>query len=315
MSDTILRTATVRASAKVNLHLGVGARRADGFHPLDTVFHAVSLYDDLTVTEGGPGTGPVIHVDASGHVDLGEVPLDGRNLLARAAVLLAREGGRAPDALLELHKSIPVSGGLAGGSADAAAALVALDRLWDLDLADVDLLRLAAELGSDVPFALLGGTARGTGRGEVLQRVADHATWWWVMVTSADGLSTPAVYRRFDEMFPTTSHRPASGEHVEHVVHRGDPAELARALHNDLEPAALDLRPELDGVIGRGERAGALRGIVSGSGPTCVFLCADGGAARQIAAELRAAEGPRGASVLVATGPAPGVHEVSYDRR
>ncbi|GAA1921089.1 4-(cytidine 5'-diphospho)-2-C-methyl-D-erythritol kinase [Nocardioides lentus] len=305
---------TVRTPAKVNLHLGVGHVRPDGFHPLDTVFHAISLYDDVTVSSGDPGSGPRVRVLGEAHVGLDEVPVDGDNLAHRAARLLGRSEGLAPDVLVEIHKSIPVAGGLAGGSADAAATLVALDRLWGTEVADVDLYRLAAELGSDVSFALLGGSARGTGRGEVLQRLTDHGSWWWVVVIAAEGLSTPAVYRRFDELFTTAPAKPSPGADVERALANGDPAALARALRNDLEPAALDLRPELDGLIHRGEAAGALRGLVSGSGPTCVFLCADAATARAVAGELQATEGPRGAHVLVATGPAAGAHRVTYDR-
>jgi len=321
MTTGDVRTLTVRAAAKINLHLGVGAVRADGFHPIDTVFHAVSLFDDVTAGSGASGTGPVLDVEGSDHVDLAEVPRDRRNLVHAAATRLGREQQRAPDVRLAVHKSIPVAGGLAGGSADAAATLVALDRLWGLELGDQDLLRVAAELGSDVPFALLGGTARGTGRGEVLQRIDDKATWWWVLVTSPEGLSTPAVYRRFDDLFPTAPTRPTSGDDVERAVRSGDPVRLARVLHNDLEPAAFDLRPGLSALVARGEAAGALRGMVSGSGPTCAFLCADADAARAVCAELRETEaegsdpeaGRR--TVLVTTGPAPGVHQVAYERR
>ncbi|WP_299050073.1 4-(cytidine 5'-diphospho)-2-C-methyl-D-erythritol kinase [uncultured Nocardioides sp.] len=321
MTTGDVRTLTVRAAAKINLHLGVGAVRADGYHPIDTVFHAVSLFDDVTAATGEPGSGPVLTLDGSDHVDLVDVPFDRRNLVHAAATRLAREQQRAPDVRVAVHKSIPVAGGLAGGSADAAATLVALDRLWGLDLEDQDLLRVAADLGSDVPFALLGGTARGTGRGEVLQRVDDRSTWWWVLVTSTHGLSTPAVYRRFDELFPTAPARPTPADRVERAIHSGDPVQLARVLHNDLEPAAFDLRPGLAELVSRGEAAGALRGMVSGSGPTCAFLCADADAARAVCSELRETEparaGDLGAdgAVLVTTGPAPGVHQVAYERR
>lgn len=321
MTTGDVRALTVRAAAKINLHLGVGAVRADGYHPIDTVFHAVSLFDDVTASTGEPGAGPTMSLDASDHVDIAGVPLDSRNLVLAAATRLGREQQRDADVRVAVHKSIPVAGGLAGGSADAAATLVALDRLWGLELEDQDLLRVAADLGSDVPFALLGGTARGTGRGEVLQRVDDRSTWWWVLVTSTEGLSTPAVYRRFDDLFPTAPARPTPADRVERAVHSGEPVQLARVLHNDLEPAAFDLRPGLADLVARGEAAGALRGMVSGSGPTCAFLCADADAARAVCAELRATEDEqspdhrRGGTVLVTTGPAPGVHQVAYERR
>ena len=169
---------------------------------------------------------------------------------------------------------------MAGGSADAAAALVALDRLWGLDTSDDDLLRLAGELGSDVPFALLGGTALGTGRGELVEPVSDPATWWWVVVPSGAGLSTPAVYRRYDALDPDAPPEPETARAV--LLARSRPATRSprAALHNDLEAAALDLRPDLAELLEAGEEVGALRGLVSGSGPTCVFLAADADHAR-----------------------------------
>ncbi|MCW2817827.1 MAG: 4-diphosphocytidyl-2C-methyl-D-erythritol kinase, partial [Marmoricola sp.] len=186
---------TVRAPAKVNLSLVVGPVRPDGFHPLDTVYQAISLYDDVRVTEAETWS---VVVHPVGGVDCSGVPLDGGNLAVRAGRALVEHHGLDRAAAIEVHKGIPVAGGLAGGSADAAATLVALDRLWDLRTSDEDLLRLAGELGSDVPFALVGGTAHGTGRGEVVEPVEDTGTWWWVVVPHQVGLSTPAVYAELD---------------------------------------------------------------------------------------------------------------------
>lgn len=298
---------TVRAAAKVNLHLGVGAPRPDGFHPLVTVYQAVGLHDDLTASPAEAGEGLTLTLDAEPHVDAPAVPVDGANIAVRAGLALAAHHGRAADARLHVHKSVPVAGGLAGGSADAAAALVALDRLWDCRTTDSDLLRLAAGLGSDVPFALLGGTALGTGRGEVVDPVPDLGPWWWVVVPADEGLSTPAVYRHLDTLRPDAPAVPTPAGPVLTALGAGDPHALAAALHNDLQRPALDLRPALGDLLEAGERAGALRGIVSGSGPTCVFLCADAPSARGVAGALRTAGHP---TVLVVPAPVAGAHVV-----
>jgi 4-diphosphocytidyl-2-C-methyl-D-erythritol kinase len=297
------RTTTVRAPAKINLHLAVGAARPDGFHPLHTVYQAIGLYDDLTV-EDAPTWG--LTLETADYIEATQVPLDGANIVDRAADLLAAHHGLPRLGAVSIAKEIPVAGGLAGGSADAAAALVALDRLWGAETSDEDLLALAARLGSDVPFALVGGTALGTGRGEVVAPVADHGTWWWVAVPSTEGLSTPAVYRHFDKLFPDAPATPAPADALLAALDAGDPMLLAAALHNDLEPAALDLRPDLESLIARGEAAGALRGMVTGSGPTCVFLCESGDHARDVAAALG------DPVVLVANGPVAGAHLVEY---
>jgi 4-diphosphocytidyl-2-C-methyl-D-erythritol kinase len=298
-------TVTVRAPAKINLHLGVGAPRDDGFHPLVTVYQAIGLCDDVTVTRS-PGW--TLAVNVPDWIDADAVPVTGDNLVDRAARLLAEHHGIASRAAVTITKSIPVAGGLAGGSADAAAALVALDRLWKLETPDDDLLALAAELGSDVPFALLGGTALGTGRGELVEPVPDPATWWWVLVPSERGLSTPAVYQRFDELAPSAPAVPPGARAVLLALSKGDPEILAAALHNDLEAAALDLRPDLADLLELGESSGALRGLVSGSGPTCLFLTEDADAAREVAGRLSEHHDV----VLVTNGPVAGAHVVSY---
>jgi 4-diphosphocytidyl-2-C-methyl-D-erythritol kinase len=298
-------TVTVRAPAKINLHLGVGAPRADGFHPLVTVYQALGLCDDVTVT---PSPGWTLSVSVPDWIDPETVPVNGDNIIDRAAQLLAGHHGMAARAAVSVTKAIPVAGGMAGGSADAAAALVALDRLWRLETPDADLLALAAELGSDVPFALLGGTALGTGRGELVEPVPDPTTWWWVVVPSARGLSTPAVYRRFDELAPDAQAEPPGADATQAALATGDPEALAGALHNDLQEAALDLRPDLADLLELGRRAGALRGIVSGSGPTCLFLAEDADAAREVAGRLSAHHDV----VLVSNGPVAGAHVVTY---
>ncbi|GAA5145657.1 4-(cytidine 5'-diphospho)-2-C-methyl-D-erythritol kinase [Nocardioides marinquilinus] len=291
---------TVRAAAKINLHLGVGAPRDDGFHPLCTVYQAISLYDDVTAT--ADDVLGVRTTAASPRVEVVGVPDGPDHLAHRAAVALGRHHGRDLTAALTVDKAIPVAGGLAGGSADAAAALVALDRLHDLRTTDDDLLRLAADLGSDVPFSLLGGTALGTGRGELVEPVADTGPWWWVVVPATAGLATPGVYAHLDRLRPDADPTPTPADAVLAALTTGEPAALARALHNDLEAAAVDLRPELGALLDRGVAEGALRGLVSGSGPTVLFLAESAEHARAVAGALEGA--------LVAHGPVAGAHVV-----
>lgn len=295
---------TVRTAAKINLHLGVGAARDDGFHPLTTVYQAIGLCDDVTAH---PADHLEISVSTTDWIDAALVPVDGDNLAFRAALALGAHHGTDLTGRLVIEKAIPVAGGLAGGSADAAATLVALDRLHGLGTSDDDLLAIAAGLGSDVPFALLGGTALGTGRGEIVTPVADTGTWWWVLVPDPTGLSTPEVYRHFDQLFPDASPTPPDADALLAALATGEPLTLARALHNDLQDAAVDLRPELGLLLAEGESEGALRGLVSGSGPTCLFLCESADHARDLAgALLRAGR----EVVLVANGAVAGAHLV-----
>ena len=296
---------TVRAPAKINLHLGVGGPREDGFHPLETVYTSIGLYDDVVAVASSEWS---LSLDAASYVDAAGVPLDDSNIVVAAARALAELHGRDVVAAVEIVKGIPVAGGLAGGSADAAAALVALDRLLDLQTSDDDLLRVAADLGSDVPFALYGGHALGTGRGEVVEPLpAGDAVLWWVVVPSTSGgLSTPAVYRHYDVLSPGASPVPAAASAVVEALAAGDVAALAKALHNDLQAPAIDLRPDLGELIALGESSGALRGIVSGSGPTVVFLCAGADTARALAGVLQ----EDGRTALVANGPVAGAHLV-----
>jgi len=295
---------TVRAAAKINLHLGVGRAREDGFHPLDTVYQAISLYDDVTVTDAVVDSAVnSVSVTGAAYVDLAGVPTDGSNIALRALAEVTCPGSH----FVHLVKSIPVAGGMAGGSADAAAALLAHDRLHGLDQPDDVLLAQAARLGSDVPFALVGGTARGRGRGELVEPIADSGRWWWVVVPSAVGLSTPEVYRHFDRMVPHAPEQPAEPGELLAALASGEPVRLARALHNDLQEPAIDLRRELGALIERGESAGALRGLVSGSGPTCVFLCDSREGAGAVAAGVL---GGGHDIVLVAHGPVAGAHVI-----
>jgi 4-diphosphocytidyl-2-C-methyl-D-erythritol kinase len=275
----------VRAPAKINLALKVGPRRADGYHPLATVYHAVALYDEVSAAWAEPEE---FQVSVSGE-GAGQVPLDGDNLAVRAARLLARTHGPYDSlgASLSIRKAIPVAGGLAGGSADGAAALLACAALWDLDVSPEALLPLAAELGSDVPFALLGGTAVGSGRGEEVVPALARGTYHWVLGFGHGGLSTPAVYARYDQLTP----RPPAPEvpaELMNALRTGDPRQLGAALVNDLQPAALDLAPRLRQVLDAGLELGAVGALVSGSGPTCAFLAANEPAAIDLAVALSA---------------------------
>jgi 4-diphosphocytidyl-2-C-methyl-D-erythritol kinase len=219
----------------------------------------------------------------------GQLPLDDSNLVIRAAQVLAKSAGVPAQARLHLRKQIPVAGGLAGGSADAAAALVACDALWGTGLSRDELAELAAEVGSDVPFLVLGGTALGTGRGETVSPVLARPTaWHWVIATADVGLSTPEVYRELDRRRDVAIAPEPLGapDELMSALRQRDPAVLAAALGNDMQVAALALRPELGETLSAGVAAGALASMVSGSGPTCVFLARDSTDAADIAREL-----------------------------
>jgi 4-diphosphocytidyl-2-C-methyl-D-erythritol kinase len=292
----------VRVPAKINLHLQVGPLRRDGFHELTTVYHSIALYDEVTARRGDTLT---LTMEGEG---AGVLPLDDDNLVMRAARTLAKHTGHDPFARLHLRKQIPVAGGLAGGSADAAATLVALDQLWGTGAGRDELAELGAALGSDVPFLVLGGTALGTGRGERVSPVLARAgSWHWVLAIADGGLSTPEVYAELDRLRAAghVDDPAASGpERLLAALRQRDPDVLGTALANDLQSAALSLRPELRDTIEAGMDAGAIAGIVSGSGPTCVFLTQDSRHAAEVADELRAHEICR--DVKVAHGPVAG---------
>ena len=298
---------TVRVPGKVNLYLEVGDPRPDGFHELTTVFHAVSLADDVTVRDADVLSLRLLGEGAEG------LPADGRNLAWQAAELMAGHVGRAPDVDITINKSIPVAGGMAGGSADAAAVLVGMNALWELRVPRRDLHAMAARLGSDVPFALHGGTALGTGRGEELTTVLARNVFHWVLAFGAGGLSTAAVYSEVDRLRAVGSPpRLSDPEPVLTALSAGDPHELAPLLGNDLQAAALSLEPNLRRTLRAGVEAGALAGIVSGSGPTCAFLCASADEAVAVGAELAGAGVCR--TVRVASGPVHGARVVASAR-
>ncbi len=295
----------VRVPAKVNLHLGVGLVRPDGYHELETVFHAVSLYDDVFAA---PADDISLTIDGEGAADL---PTDEDNLAVRAALALAEYTGVDEGVRLRLRKGIPVAGGMAGGSADAAATLVACDALWHTGIPRDELLEIAASLGSDVPFSLAGGTALGTGRGERLMPVLAPVRRHWVVAVADGGLSTPQVYGELDRLRAAANgpHPVGPAEGLVAALRSDDPEELASALANDLQPAAVSLRPSLRQTLGAGIEEGALAGIVSGSGPTCVFLAADADDAVTVAAALAGRGVCR--TVRTAYGPVPGARIVS----
>lgn len=262
------RKVQVRMPAKLNISLKVGPGRADGFHDLATVFHAVSLYDIVSVSEGPAGHGVTLACGTPG------VPEDERNLAWRAALLMAEQALRPPDLHIELSKGIPAAGGMAGGSADAAGTLLAINELWQLGWSREQLQELAGELGSDVPFCVAGGTQLGAGRGEVLTPVLARGEYHWVIATSAVGLATPEVFRELDRLRPEAD-APQVSEAVMTALRGADLRLLGRSLENDLQAPALSLRPGLRRTLEAGIEAGALGALVSGSGPTCVFLVRD----------------------------------------
>ncbi|GAB4086698.1 4-(cytidine 5'-diphospho)-2-C-methyl-D-erythritol kinase [Myceligenerans cantabricum] len=325
---------TVRTPGKVNLVLRSGAVRDDGYHPLSTVFQAVALFEEVTATQVQPGSGISLTVSGS---QADAVPRDETNLAWRAARAVADHTGLDADVSLHITKGVPVAGGMAGGSADAAAALVACDALWDAGLSRQELTALGAQLGADVPFSLLGHTAVGTGRGDILTPVLTRGEFHWAFAVQAEGLSTPSVFGRFDELsrtMPDGGHDlpgedwwnggaaepgdpgdvargpdPGDDAGLLAALRAGDPTALGAALRNDLQAAALDLRPELGRVLEIARDAGTLGAVVSGSGPTVAALARSRRHALAIAAVWTAAGVVD--SVWTATGPAPGARIIA----
>lgn len=294
----------VRVAGKVNLALRSGPRRPDGYHSLATVFQAVSLFDEVEATWAEPGR---FTVKAMGE-QAAHVPTGDENLAVRAARLLAAAAAKPSlGAELVIRKSIPVAGGMAGGSADAAGALLACAVLWDLDVSPDELRTLGAQLGADVPFCLAGGTALGTGRGDQLAPVLSRGSYHWVLAFSDGALSTPAVFGKFDELGLGTGRLEAPPELLNALV-SGDVAALGRTLVNDLEPAALALRPELGQVLEAGRDLGAVASIISGSGPTVAFLAANESDAVDLSVKLSGESVCR--AVKRVSGPVPGARLV-----
>jgi 4-diphosphocytidyl-2-C-methyl-D-erythritol kinase len=295
---------TVRVPAKVNVQLAVGGARPDGFHDLANVFLAVGLHDEVTVRPA-----PALTITCDGP-DADQVPLDRTNLAARAAELLAARHGIAPDVHIHIAKDIPVAGGMAGGSADGAGALLACDMLWGLGSTRDELLSICAQLGSDVPFSLVGGAALGTGRGERLTELEVGGGFSWVFAVADGGLSTPAVYGEFDRLNEGVAvPDPVASPRLLDALRTGDVLALADTVSNDLQPAALSLRPSLADTLAVGASAGALASLVSGSGPTTAFLTKDEDAAEAVASALMSSGTCR--TARVAGAPAGGARRVS----
>lgn len=305
-ASTMIHT---RAPGKINVFLKVGALLEDGYHDVAIAYQAVSLYEDVRVFPASD-----FSVSVTGTVELSRVPIDGSNIAIRAARLLAARTGYRGGARIEIDKHVPVTGGMGGGSADAAATLLACDALWGTQLPRDEMLALSRELGADVPFAFTGGTAIGTGRGDQLSPALAAGQFHWVLALADFGLSTPAVYRELDEhrerhaqdIFPAPV-APTVETNVLQALRAGDPHMLAECLHNDLQAPAIHLEPSLADVLELGERNGALAGIVSGSGPTVAFLAADVDAALELQVALSAAR----LTVVRATGPVHGARIVS----
>lgn len=295
-------TVTVRVPAKVNLQLAVGPREADGFHNLVTVFQAISIYDDVTITKTTPGSGITIAITGD-HTH--GVPADSTNLAVKAAQLIADDYDFAVDIHIDVVKSIPVAGGMAGGSADAAAVIVGLNDLFNLEMSREEMLEFGAQLGSDVPFMITGGTAIGQGRGDQLTAALSRGTYHWVLALSTVGLSTPAVYQECDRLRAGLDiAAPQTSDALMQSLLAADPKAVGLSLQNDLQSAACSLRPALTLVLDVGEEYGALGAIVSGSGPTVAFLVGDEEQGLDLAVALTSS-GVVG-SVARAYGPVPG---------
>jgi 4-diphosphocytidyl-2-C-methyl-D-erythritol kinase len=273
---------TVRAPAKINLGLRVGRARDDGYHPVATVYQAIALYDEVKARPDPDGEFTMT-VTGEGQDD---VPLDDSNLAVRAARALAERYGVDEGVALSIHKTIAVAGGLAGGSTDAAGALVACDALWGTKASREELTEIAAGLGSDVPFCLVGGNAVGAGRGEQLSPVLGRGTYQWVLAYADEGLPTAAVYAEYDRLGTVTGRKPKPSEELLAALRTGDPYVVGAAMHNELQSAALRLRPGLTRTLAAGAEADALAGFVAGSGPTVFFLAADDDHAVDIAVAL-----------------------------
>ena len=302
-----VKSVTVRVPAKVNLQLSVGPKEADGYHNLVSVFQAISIFDDITIKLGEPGSGLTISI--SGDQTHG-VPADANNLAAKAVSLISKEYDLTVDAHIEIKKSIPVAGGMAGGSADAAGTILGIDYLYSLDMTREEMIEIASKIGSDVPFMLSGGTAIGTGHGDQLTAALSRGTYHWVLALSTVGLSTPAVYAECDRLRGEL-------EIVEPQTHAGlmqallgaDAPGVGAALVNDLQLAACSLRPAIRLVLDVGQEYGALGAIVSGSGPTVAFLVADQDSGLDLAVALTSS-GVVG-SVAQAYGPVAGAKVIA----
>ena len=313
---------SVSAPGKVNLFLALGAARPDGYHPLNTVFAQIGLSETVTVTPlqalttTAPQPAPssarpassatsaspqLAQSDSAPAAQLGSprielaltrpdnnVPLDHSNLAYRAAQAVAQQatqrGLATPDVHILLDKAVPVAGGMAGGSADAAATLKACNEFWQVGLSLEELAQLGAQLGADVPFGLYGGVALGTGRGDLIEPLkAAPGPYYWTFALQDEGLSTAAVFKHFDATVQAPPAADMPPEQLLAALEAGDVAEVSRHIRNDLQATAIDLRPELGQLIDLAKKAGALAAMVSGSGPTVAALSSSRAVAERVA--------------------------------
>jgi 4-diphosphocytidyl-2-C-methyl-D-erythritol kinase len=302
-----VKSVTVRVPAKVNLQLSVGPKEADGYHNLVSVFQAISIFDDITIKLGEPGSGLIISIIGD---QTHGVPADANNLAAKAVALISKEYDLTIDAHIEIKKSIPVAGGMAGGSADAAGTILGIDYLYSLDMTREEMIEIASKIGSDVPFMLSGGTAIGTGHGDQLTAALSRGTYHWVLALSTVGLSTPAVYAECDRLRGELEIvEPQTHEGLMQALLGADAPGVGAALINDLQLAACSLRPAIRLVLDVGQEYGALGAIVSGSGPTVAFLVADQDSGLDLAVALTSS-GVVG-SVAQAYGPVAGAKVIA----
>jgi len=279
----VTKSVTVRVPGKVNVYLGVGPREFSGYHELATIFQAVGIYDEVTVSAADSLTISGLGAFAD------RIPTDETNLAWKAAELVARACGEEPNVHIQIDKSSPIAAGMAGGSADAAATLVACDTYWNAGIPRDQLDAMAATLGSDVPFMLHGGCALGVGRGDVLSPVMIRGSFHWVFATFDEGISTAQIYEKTDELRGLEFEaEPEVPTELLSALARGDAPALGRLLHNDLQLAATTSRPLLGRVLEQGIDYGALGAIVSGSGPTCAFLVRDESSAIDLVVALKA---------------------------
>jgi 4-diphosphocytidyl-2-C-methyl-D-erythritol kinase len=296
----------VQVPAKVNLQLAVGPKESDGYHEVVTVFQAVSILDTLRIQSSDS-----FSISISGDYVNG-VPIDNNNLVSKAVDLMADKFGTDRNLDISINKKIPVAGGMAGGSADAAGTLLGIDQLFGLNLSKDELGTVASHLGSDVPFMLHGGTAIGRGRGDDVTPALSRGTYSWVIAVSSNGLSTPAVYAECDRLRTGLDIKsPALNDELLQALLSGDAVRVGKCLTNDLQAAACSLRPALRLILDMGHEYGALGGIVSGSGPSVAFLVADEDHSLDLAVALTSS-GVVG-SVARAQGPVPGAKVVSVN--
>lgn len=296
----------VRVPGKINLQLSVGPLQSDGYHGLATVFQAVALYDELKVSLSDE---PGIRISTEGRNEF--LPLNQDNLAYKAAALMLKTYELDTGIDIAIKKEIPISGGMAGGSADAGATIVAIDSLFSLGLKRDAMEQVGSQLGADVPFTISGGTAIGTGRGDRITPVLARGSYYWVLALSSSGLSTPAVFKECDRLRQGMEvSQPHISDALMHAISSGDAKALGSALSNDLQSAACSLKPALRLILDVGMDYGALGGIVSGSGPTVAFLAENEEHSLDLVVALTSS-GVVG-TIVQATGPVAGARVIEH---